>query len=145
MVVEFARNVLGWTDAHSREMAPDTSHPVIDLMENQVGLTRLGGTMRLGAYPCSLAKGSRAEEAYGKTQVEERHRHRYEFAEVYRSQFEQAGMACTGINPDSGLVEIVEVPSCRWYVGTQFHPEYSGTVLHPSPLFLAFVRSTLRS
>lgn len=143
MVVEFARDVLGWTDAHSREMAPDTAHAVIDLMEDQVGVECKGGTMRLGAYPCTLAQGSRAEAAYGRTLVEERHRHRYEFAEAYRSQFEQAGMSCTGINPDSGLVEIVEVPSCRWYVGVQFHPEYSGTVLHPSPLFVAFIRSTL--
>lgn len=144
MVVEFARNVLGWTDAHSREMSPDTAHPVIDLMEDQVGITRMGGTMRLGAYPCSLAKGSRAGAAYGKPVVEERHRHRYEFAEAYRAGFEEAGMSCTGINPDSGLVEIVEVPACRWYVGVQFHPEYTGTVLHPSPLFMAFVRSTLQ-
>ena len=143
MVVEFARDVLGWTDAHSREMAPDTAHPVIDLMEDQVGITRMGGTMRLGAYACELAEGSRAEAAYGRHVVEERHRHRYEFAGAYRSLFEQAGMSCTGVNPDSGLVEIVEVPACRWYVGTQFHPEYTGTVLHPSPLFLAFIHSTL--
>jgi len=143
MVVEFARDVLGWTDAHSREMAPDTAHPVIDLMEDQVGITRMGGTMRLGAYSCELAEGSRAEAAYGRHVVEERHRHRYEFAGAYRSLFEQAGMSCTGVNPDSGLVEIVEVPACRWYVGTQFHPEYTGTVLHPSPLFLAFIHSTL--
>lgn len=143
MVVEFARNVLGWTDAHSREMSPETMHPVIDLMEDQVGITRMGGTMRLGAYSCELAEGSRAEAAYGRLVVEERHRHRYEFAGAYRRQFEQAGMACTGVNPDSGLVEIVEVPACRWYVGTQFHPEYTGTVLHPSPLFLAFIHSTL--
>lgn len=143
MVVEFARDVLGWTDAHSREMAPDTTHPVIDLMEDQVGITRLGGTMRLGAYACELAEGSRAEVAYGRHIVEERHRHRYEFAGAYRGQFEEAGMSCTGVNPDSGLVEIVEVPACRWYVGTQFHPEYTGTVLHPSPLFLAFIHSTL--
>ncbi|MCM1515919.1 MAG: CTP synthase [Paraprevotella sp.] len=143
MVVEFARDVLGWTDAHSREMVPDTTHPVIDLMEDQIGITRLGGTMRLGAYACELAGGSRAEAAYGRHMVKERHRHRYEFAEAYRRQFEQAGMSCTGINPDSGLVEIVEVPACRWYVGTQFHPEYTGTVLHPSPLFMAFIRSML--
>ena len=141
MVVEFARNVLGWSDAHSREMSPFTEHPVIDLMEDQAGITQLGGTMRLGAYSCELSKGSRAEAAYGKHIIEERHRHRYEFSNFYRRHFEQAGMSCTGINPDSGLVEIVEVPACRWYVGCQFHPEYTGTVLHPNPLFIAFIHS----
>ena len=139
MVVEFARNVLGWTDAHSREMAPHTTHPVIDLMQNQANITQMGGTMRLGAYPCELQPGSKSAAAYGKSSVEERHRHRYEFADTYRKEFEEAGMSCTGINPDNSLVEIVEVPSCRWYVGVQFHPEYTGTVLHPNPLFVAFV------
>lgn len=143
MVVEFARNVLGWTDAHSREMSPDTTHPVIDLMQDQQNISQMGGTMRLGAYSCELQPGSKAEAAYGKHIVEERHRHRYEFAGAYRRQFEQAGMTCAGINPDNGLVEIVEVPSCRWYVGVQFHPEYTGTVMHPNPLFVAFVKSMI--
>lgn len=145
MVVEFARNVLGWSDAHSGEMRPDTTHPVIALMEEQAAVTHMGGTMRLGAYDCELQPGSKAEEAYGRHVIKERHRHRYEFANAYRRQFEQAGMSCTGINPDRGLVEIVEVPSCRWYVGTQFHPEYSGTVLHPNPLFMSFINSVRKS
>lgn len=145
MVVEFARNVLGWSDAHSGEMMPDTTHPVIALMEEQTAVTHMGGTMRLGAYDCELQTGSKAEEAYGRHVIKERHRHRYEFANAYRRQFEQAGMSCTGINPDRGLVEIVEVPSCRWYVGTQFHPEYSGTVLHPNPLFMSFINSVRKS
>lgn len=142
MVIEFARNVLALPDANSLEMNPDTPHKVIDLMEEQKNITCMGGTMRLGAYTCDLVPESKAHDAYGTQRIEERHRHRYEFNSHYRRQFEQAGMACTGTNPDSGLVEIVEVPSCRWYVGVQFHPEYSGTVLHPNPLFVAFVRSS---
>ncbi|MDO5489896.1 MAG: gamma-glutamyl-gamma-aminobutyrate hydrolase family protein, partial [Bacteroidaceae bacterium] len=143
MVIEFARNVLGLENANSREMDPSTPYNVIDLMEEQKSITQMGGTMRLGAYSCELSSGSKAYEAYGKSHIEERHRHRYEFSSPYRQQFERAGMLCTGINPDSGLVEIVEVPSCRWYVGVQFHPEYTGTVLNPNPLFMAFVKSTI--
>ena len=112
-------------------------------MEEQKSVTQMGGTMRLGAYSCELSIGSKVYEAYGKTNIQERHRHRYEFSSPYRQQFEQAGMLCTGINPDSGLVEIVEVPSCRWYVGVQFHPEYTGTVLNPNPLFMAFVKNII--
>ena len=143
MVIEFARNVLGLENANSREMDPSTPYNVIDLMEEQKNITQMGGTMRLGAYSCELSSGSKAYEAYGKSHIEERHRHRYEFSSPYRQQFERAGMLCTGINPDSGLAEIVEVPSCRWYVGVQFHPEYTGTVLHPNPLFIAFIKSTI--
>ena len=143
MVIEFARNVLGLENANSREMDPSTPYNVIDLMEEQKNITQMGGTMRLGTYSCELSSGSKAYEAYGKSHIEERHRHRYEFSSPYRQQFERAGMLCTGINPDSGLVEIVEVPSCRWYVGVQFHPEYTGTVLNPNPLFMAFVKSII--
>ena len=145
MVIEFARNVLGLEDANSTEMDPSTTNNVIDLMEEQKSITYVGGTMRLGAYPCNLAVGSRAFEAYGREHIEERHRHRYEFSNRYRSEFEKAGMLCSGVNPQSGLVEIVEIPACRWYVGVQFHPEYSGTVLNPNPLFLAFVKSAILS
>ena len=145
MVIEFARNVLGLEDANSSEMDPKSANHVIDLMEEQKNITQMGGTMRLGAYSCELSIGSRAYDAYGRSPVKERHRHRYEFSSPYRRQFEQAGMLCTGVNPESGLVEIVEVPACRWYVGVQFHPEYTGTVLNPNPLFMAFVRSAMGS
>ena len=140
MVIEFGRNVLGYDDANSVEMNPTTKHNVIDIMEEQKNITNMGGTMRLGGYACSLREGSKVREVYGKDEIRERHRHRYEFNSEYREQYEAAGMLCTGVNPDSGLVEIVEVPEHRWYVGTQFHPEYSSTVLHPHPLFLDFIR-----
>jgi CTP synthase len=153
MVVEFARNVLGYPDANSSEMNPDTPHNVIDMMEEQKNITQLGGTMRLGAYDCELKEGSHTWKAYlrlsnpqpstlnAKLVIKERHRHRYEFNNRYKDEFEREGMDCTGINPDTGLVEIVEVPSHRWYVGTQFHPEYSSTVLHPHPLFMDFIKA----
>jgi CTP synthase len=142
MVIEFARNVLGYPDANSSEMSADTRHPVIDLMEEQKSVTNMGGTMRLGAYDCELVEGSRAWQAYGEERlIRERHRHRYEFNNDYREAFEQAGMRCVGVNPKADLVEIVEIPSLRWYIGTQFHPEYSSTVLHPHPLFMSFVKS----
>ena len=148
MVIEFARNVLGFQDANSTEMNVATAHPVIDMMEEQKNITNMGGTMRLGAYECQLAEGSRADAAYnpcGKTArrstVCERHRHRYEFNNAYRPVFDAAGMHCTGTNPAADLVEIVEIPTLRWYIGTQFHPEYSSTVLHPHPLFMDFVKT----
>ena len=141
MVVEFARDVLGYADADSAEMHPETPHNVIDMMEDQKKLTQLGGTMRLGAYGCNLAEGSRVRAIYGKAHIEERHRHRYEFNNRYRDEYEQAGMKCVGVNPESRLVEIVEIPGLRWFIGTQFHPEYSTTVLSPHPLFLDFVHS----
>ena len=143
MVIEFARNVLGLKNANSSEMDPSASYHVIDLMKEQKSVTLMGGSMRLGAYSCELSVGSKAYDAYGRTNIQERHRHRYEFTSPNRPQFEQAGMSCTGINPDSGLVEIVEVPACRWYVGVQFHPEYTGTVLNPNPLFMAFVKNVI--
>ena len=142
MVIEFARNVLGYKDANSSEMSADTTHPVIDLMEEQKAITQMGGTMRLGAYDCELINGSRVYEAYGGTSlIRERHRHRYEFNNLYREEYEAAGMKCVGVNPAADLVEIVEIPEKRWYIGTQFHPEYSSTVLHPHPLFMSFIKA----
>ena len=141
MVIEFARNVLGLADADSAEMHPETPHNVIDMMEDQKKLTQLGGTMRLGAYGCDLAEGSRVRAIYGQAHIQERHRHRYEFNNRYRDAYEAAGMRCVGLNPESGLVEIVEIPGLRWFIGTQFHPEYSTTVLSPHPLFMDFVKT----
>ncbi|MFZ5939622.1 MAG: CTP synthase [Bacteroidota bacterium] len=138
-VIEFARNVIGFADAHSTEMTNITEHPVIDLMEEQKGITEKGGTMRLGGYPCELKKGSHAAGAYKTDRVRERHRHRYEFNNDYLGDFESHGMLATGINPDSGLVEIMEQPDHPWFVGTQFHPEYRSTALNPHPLFTAFI------
>lgn len=143
MCVEFARNVLGYEDANSVEMDQQTKHGVIDLMEEQKNITNMGGTMRLGGYECMLREGSRAREIYQKEEIRERHRHRYEFNNLYREEFENAGMKCTGINPESDLVEIVEIPEKRWYIGVQFHPEYTSTVLHPHPLFLNFVKAAI--
>jgi CTP synthase len=146
MVIEFARNVLGLADANSAEMNPDTPHNVIDIMEEQKSITQMGGTMRLGAYECELQKGSRAYEAYDcGNLIKERHRHRYEFNNVYKEEYEAKGMKCVGINPAADLVEIVEIPDKRWYIGTQFHPEYSSTVLHPHPLFMSFIRACINS
>ena len=140
MVIEFARNVLGYKDANSREMDEQTPHNVIDIMEEQKSITQMGGTMRLGAYECEIVKGSRTFEAYGEeTLIKERHRHRYEFNNAYKDEYESKGMKCVGINPDADLVEIVEIPEKKWYIGTQFHPEYSSTVLHPHPLFMSFI------
>ena len=144
MVIAFARHVLGHADANSTEMDPKTRHPVIDLMEEQKNVTQMGGTMRLGAYDCEIVQGSRTWEAYGEeTLIKERHRHRYEFNNQFQEEFERHGMKCVGVNPSAGLVEIVEIPSLRWYVGTQFHPEYSSTVLHPHPLFMSFVKACI--
>jgi len=143
MVIEFARNVLGLKDANSTEMDPSTPDNVIDLMEEQKSITEKGGTMRLGAYDCILRPDSKVAEAYGTTEVRERHRHRFEFNEAYRQRFEQAGMQCVGENPETHLVEVVELPQLRWYIGTQYHPEYSSTVLHPNPIFLSFVRAAI--
>ena len=144
MVIEFARNVLAYKDANSTEMDAQTSHPVIDLMEEQKNISQMGGTMRLGAYECELIKGSRTYEAYDyDTLIKERHRHRYEFNNNYMEQYEQHGMKCVGINPAANLVAIVEIPTLRWYIGTQFHPEYSSTVLHPHPLFMSFVKACI--
>ncbi len=143
MVIEFARNVLGLTDANSTEMDHSTHHNVIDLMEEQKGIADMGGTMRLGAYDCALRPGSLAAGAYGKEMVSERHRHRFEFNEAYRTAFEEAGMQCVGENPRTHLVEVVELPGKRWFLGTQYHPEYSSTVLEPNPLFMSFIKAAI--
>jgi CTP synthase len=178
MVIEFARNVLGYKDANSAEMrlSPQQTLPqplpvmegsgyheapvnVIDLMEEQKSITEMGGTMRLGAYDCKVLKGSKSFDAYSQSELstplhnregqgeglltKERHRHRYEFNNAYKEAYEQAGMQCVGINPAADLVEIVEIPTLRWYIGTQFHPEYSSTVLRPHPLFLSFVKTCI--
>jgi len=142
-VVEFARNVLGLADAASTEMNRNTANPVIDMMEDQKKITSKGGTMRLGAYPCDLRKGSRANLIYGKTRISERHRHRYEFNNAYLEALEAAGMHATGVNPDTGLVEIVELPDHPWFVGVQFHPELKSTVMNPHPLFVRFVKAAM--
>ena len=190
MVIEFARNVLGYKGACSRETHPqplpiregsgypqdsELSTPlhnreglgggspyVIDLMEEQKSITQMGGTMRLGAYDCQLVEGSRAYEAYSQSElstplhnregqgggsiiISERHRHRYEFNNAYKEQYEAKGMKCVGINPAADLVEIVEIPENKWYIGTQFHPEYSSSVLHPHPLFMSFIKECVIS
>lgn len=141
MVIEFARNVLGLGGANSTEMDHNTPHNVIDLMEEQKSISNMGGTMRLGAYDCVLREGSKAAQAYGDTHVRERHRHRFEFNDDYRSRFEEAGMKCVGENPGTHLVEVVEIPEKRWFIGTQYHPEYQSTVLHPNPLFVSFIKA----
>ena len=142
-VIEFARNVLGIKDAHSSEME-QTKNPVIDLMEEQKGITAKGGTMRLGGYPCALKAGTKVRDAYGADAIVERHRHRYEFNESYLAQFENAGMIAAGTNPETGLVEVVELKDHPWFVGTQYHPEYKSTVNTPAPLFVAFVAAALK-
>ena len=142
-VIEFARNVLHMEGADSTEMAAKTQYPVIDLMDSQFNVTEKGGTMRLGAYKCELTEGSKAYEAYGQKEIQERHRHRYEFNSKYREDFEKAGMITTGINPESGLTEIVEIPAHKWFVGVQFHPEYKSTVIKPHPLFVSFIKACL--
>lgn len=142
-VIEFARNVLGMQDAHSTEMSPDTKHPVIGIMEEQKNIKNMGGTMRLGAYPCKLQKGTKAYQVYGKANIEERHRHRYEFNNKYLKKFEAAGMIASGVNPDSNLVEMVELKDHPWFIGCQFHPEYKSTVANPHPLFARFVKAAL--
>jgi len=140
-VIEFARNVLNYEKADSTEMNPKTKYPVIDLMEEQKSITYKGGTMRLGGYKCKLTKGSRVFKAYNKNEIIERHRHRYEFNNNYLNDFADAGMIATGINPESDLVEIMEIPDHKWFVGVQFHPEYSSTVVNPHPLFVEFVKA----
>ena len=143
IVIEYARNVLGLADANSTEMDTATKNNVIDLMEEQKGISNMGGTMRLGAYDCELHPESKAAKAYGKTLVSERHRHRFEFNSDFRARFEEAGMKCVGENPKTHLVEVVEIPEKRWFVGTQYHPEYQSTVLDPNPLFMDFIKAAI--
>src|SRR5690554_42513 len=140
-VIEFARNVLNLKNANSTEMNPQTEHPVVNLMENQKNIHALGGTMRLGSWACQLKKDSLAYQIYQSEEIEERHRHRYEFNNEYLEQFEASGMIATGKNPDSNLTEIIEIPSHPWFMGVQFHPEYKSTVANPHPLFVGFVKA----
>lgn len=140
-VIEFARNVLGFKDAHSTEMEKDTTHPVIDLMEEQKSVTAKGGTMRLGAYPCQIKEGTLAHQVYGTTLISERHRHRWEFNNKYIGDFEKAGMIPSGKNPETGLVEIVELPDHPFFIGVQYHPELKSTVENPQPIFVHFIKA----
>ena len=140
-VIEFARHVLGWEDAHSAEFDEFTRHPVIDIMPEQKSITQKGGTMRLGAYPCVLSEGSRAAALYGKTEISERHRHRYEFCNDFRDAFVAAGLVPTGLSPDGRLVEIVELPDHPWFTACQFHPEFKSRPDRPHPLFFGFVEA----
>lgn len=140
MVIEFARNVLGYADANSVEMNSKTQHNVIDLMEEQKNITNMGGTMRLGGYECELRSNTKVRNIYGKDLIRERHRHRYEFNSDYVAQYEAKGMQCVGLNPENNLVEVVEISQLKWFIGTQYHPEYSSTVLEPHPLFLDFIK-----
>lgn len=145
MVIEFARNVLGYSDANSTEMEPNTPHKVIDMMEEQKTVINLGGSMRLGAFDCVLKKDSKAYQAYGKEHIQERHRHRFEFNNEYKGEFEAAGMQCVGTNPDTNLVEVVEIPNLKWFVGVQYHPEYNSTVVNPNPLFISFIKAAINN
>ncbi len=140
-VIEFSRNVLGLKNANSTEMNPETLFPVIDLMDDQKSITDKGGTMRLGSWKCNLTKDSIAGETYGNNTIEERHRHRYEYNNKYRSELEAAGLKTSGVNPDTGLVEIIEIKNHPWFVGVQYHPEYKSTVANPHPLFVSFVKA----
>jgi len=142
-VIEFGRNVLNLEDVDSAEINTGAGNPVIDIMESQKSITEKGGTMRLGAYPCKLADDSLARQVYGKKNITERHRHRYEFNNDYTEQYKAAGMNLTGINPNSNLVEIIEIPNHPWFMGVQFHPEYKSTVANPHPLFVGFVKAAV--
>lgn len=142
-VIEYARNVIGWDGAHSVEMDVNTDHPVIHLMKDQKDVSNKGGTMRLGAYPCKIKKDSLASRIYGKTNISERHRHRYEFNNKYLKDFEEKGLIATGINPENNLVEMVELPGHPFYIGVQFHPELKSTVMNPHPIFVNFVSAAL--
>ncbi|MFN8843667.1 MAG: CTP synthase, partial [Chryseotalea sp.] len=143
-VIEFARHVAGLNDASSTELNPNTKYPVIDMMEEQKKITSKGGTMRLGAYTCKIKKGTKAHHVYGETTIQERHRHRYEFNNKYLEKLEEAGLKASGINPDSGLVEIVELKDHPWFIGVQYHPELKSTVMNPHPLFVKFVEAAIK-
>ena len=143
-VIEFSRNTLGLAEANSSEMDASTPHPVIDIMEAQKKITDKGGTMRLGAWKCDLAKDTKIASIYNTTSIMERHRHRYEFNNDFKLQLESAGMIASGFNPETGLVEIIEIPSHPWFIGVQYHPEYKSTVANPHPLFLAFIKAALK-
>jgi CTP synthase len=142
-VVEFARNVLGYEDAHSTEIRPKAKSPVISIMESQKKVFSKGGTMRLGAYPCKLTEGTKTSEIYNTESITERHRHRYEFNNKYLKEYKAAGMIAAGIYPEGDLVEIVELKDHPWFVGVQFHPEYRSTVYNPHPLFVSFIKAAM--
>ena len=142
-VIEYARNVLGYTDAHSSELDPETKHPVIDLMPEQKDVENLGGTMRLGIYPCKIASGSLAERVYGSGLIYERHRHRYEYNNFYRNELTDAGLLASGVSPNEKLVEMVEIPSHRYFIGVQFHPEFKSRPNHAHPLFSSFIKAAM--
>jgi len=144
-VIEFARNVLGKAEAHTTEISENCKYPVIDMMSEQKNISNLGGTMRLGAYKCQLSPGSNVFKAYNSDKISERHRHRYEFNNEYLEEFEANGMKATGKNPETGLVEVVEIENHPWFVGAQFHPEYKSTVANPHPLFVGFVAAALEN
>ena len=144
-VIEYGRNVLGYTDANSTEMNEGTSHPVIDIMEEQKTVTEKGGTMRLGSWKCELTKDSLAYKIYEKSTIDERHRHRYEFNDDYREQMENAGLKASGVNPETGLVEIIEIANHPFFIGVQYHPEYKSTVANPHPLFVHFIAATVKA
>ncbi|HHY64424.1 MAG TPA: C26 family cysteine hydrolase domain-containing family, partial [Clostridiaceae bacterium] len=142
-VIEFARNVCGMDDANSSEFNPSCKHPVIDLMENQIGISRKGGTMRLGAYPCSIKNGSRLHVLYGQDMISERHRHRYEFNNAYREVMTRNGLVISGTSPNGQLVEAIELPDHRFFIGVQYHPEFKSRPNKPHPLFLGLVKAAL--
>ena len=142
-VIEFARHVVGFENANTAEISPNSLYKVIDIMEEQKHVTQKGGTMRLGAWDCDLKEGSRIYEVYQQAHISERHRHRYEFNSEYRKPLEESGLCCSGVNPKTGLVEVIELPSHPWFVGVQYHPEYKSTVAKPHPLFVAFVKAAL--
>ena len=143
-VIEFARHVAGFENANTAEVNPNALYKVIDLMEEQKHITQKGGTMRLGAWDCSLSKDSKIYQVYGEEHISERHRHRYEFNNEYKKPLEESGLLCTGINPNTGLVDVIELPEHRWFIGVQYHPEYKSTVARPHPLFVAFVQAALK-
>ena len=142
-VIEYARNVLGYKDAHSAELNPNTTHPVIDLMPEQRDIEDLGGTMRLGLYPCKVTDGTLARKVYSNDLIYERHRHRYEFNNFYRNEITEKGMVISGQSPDEKLVEMVELPNHPWYLGVQFHPEFKSRPNHAHPLFASFIKAAL--
>lgn len=144
-VIEYARNVLHLAEANSTEMNPDTPHPVIDLMESQKNVTEKGGTMRLGAWTCNLKPGTLAHRIYGKDQISERHRHRYEYNNRYAEAMQEAGLVSSGVNPETGLVEIVELENHPFFIGVQYHPEYKSTVANPQPIFVSFVAAIVKN
>lgn len=142
-IVEFARNVIGYNDAHSMELKPDTTHPVIHIMPEQIGIEDIGGTLRLGSYPCILKESSKAFRLYGKKEIQERHRHRYEVNNDYREVLEKHGMLLSGLSPDGNIVEMVEIPEHPWFIATQAHPELKSRPNRPHPLFKGFVEAAL--